>query len=188
MRAWVLPIFAMVAACGARTGLGVPLREDASVPDAHHPLDGGVDAPIDAEPDVLPSPLCASVDASKPAVICAATVRVGAITIGGSSSCFVDLLVHEGDQGTVSYACDGSSEFAAGDFPKGTFPGGVSGTNVDLCSGTTFVWSDGCTWASAQRIAGDVASGTLTFTYDEQPISGDGCDPPCTASGPVIVQ
>ena len=115
------------------------------------------------------------------------SVGVGFIT-PSSPTCYVDLLVHEGDQGAVTYACNDPSDFATGVFPGGTFPGSVSGTTVNLCSGTTFQWSDGCTWASAQRIYGDVTSGTLTFTYDEQPIQGTGCEPPCTASGTVIVQ
>lgn len=183
-------VAALACACGARTGLGVPMREDASVHDASadvHPKDAAPDAD-DAGPDAPPSPLCAVVDAGPPAQICTVSVRVGVIT-KSSGTCFVDTIVHTNDVGTIRYACgDAGSDWAVADFDGGSFPGSISGDVVNLCTGTTFPWSDGCTWASAQRIAGGIEAGTLELTYDEQPIEGGTCDPPCGASAPVLVQ
>jgi hypothetical protein len=155
--------------------------------DVKHDAPPVEDAPDDV-PDVATSPLCAVVDAGIPMSVCTKDVRMGHITLS-MASCYVDVVMHEGDQGFLNFACNGDpSIWANAKFPKGTFEGSTSGTVVDLCTGTTFPWSDGCTWASAQRITGDVTSGTLSFTYTEQPISGSGCEPPCSASGPVYVQ
>jgi hypothetical protein len=182
--------------CGARTELGAPIAEDASVhdarPDAH---DAGSDVALDVGSDAPPSsPLCAATDAGPPAHICSVSVRVGAIT-PSMATCFVDTVVHEGDVGTVRYACqDAPSLWAVADFDGGEFVGTVKDDSVgvkellDLCTGTTFPWSDGCTWASAQRITGGIMAGKLSFTYEEQPIQGTGCEPPCSATGTLIVQ
>jgi hypothetical protein len=178
--------------CGARTELLEPNPADASVSvhDAHHDVheEAPPDAPDDVLPDVPSSPLCAVPDAGIAKTVCTNDAKVGIIT-SSMPSCYVDLVVHPGDQGFVDYACmNDPSTWALAKFPGGTFTGSVQGTMVDLCTGTTFPWSDGCTWASAQRITGDVASGTLLFTYEEQPISGTSCEPPCTAHGSISVQ
>jgi len=49
---WVFLVAALAAACGARTGLDVPLHHDAG-PDAHPRLDAGLDV-FDAPPDFPP--------------------------------------------------------------------------------------------------------------------------------------
>jgi hypothetical protein len=181
-----------LGACAARTGLDAPEEEDASAHDAtthdaSHPHDAGIDAPI-VFVDASPSPLCASSDAGIPKSVCATNVHVGHITVS-MTTCFVDLVVHEGDNGVVSYACNGDpSTWADAIFPDGGFVGTIAGSNVDLCTGTVFPWSDGCTWASAQKITGDLDSGTLSFTYEETPIEGGSCEPPCSAQGTILVQ
>ncbi len=120
--------------------------------------------------------------------MCTVDVHVGAIT-PSMGTCFVDTVVHEGDDGFVNFACNGDpSTWAGAKFAKGEFLGSVKGTIVDVCTGTTFPWSDGCTWASAQRITGDLDSGTLSFTYEETPIEGGPCEPPCSAQGTILVK
>ncbi len=196
-RAHVAFACVLMSGCGARTELGAPITADASIiTDANsvdaHVADTGHDVtPIaDTGADVVPSPLCAVVDGGVPQSVCTANVHV--VNVAPSSvTCYVDTVIHTGDNGTVSYACNGSSSnWAVADFGAGVeFTGSVhDGTVLDLCTGTTFPFSDGCTWASAQRITGDVASGTLSFTYEEQPIAGTGCLSPCSASGTILVQ
>jgi len=194
MRVVVWVVFA--CACGARTELGAPIGADASVADAHPKHDAAPDVaqPIDAAPDVPSSPLCAAQDAGPPVDICTVSVRVGAI-VPSMSTCFVDTIVHEGDVGTVRYACqDAPSNWAVADFDGGEFVGTATDDStgvkeiVDVCTGTTFTWSDGCTWASAQRISGGIQTGELSFSYDEEPIDGGPCEPPCTATATLIVQ
>ena len=123
-----------LGACAARTGLDAPEEEDASAHDAtthdaSHPHDAGIDAPI-VFVDASPSPLCASSDAGIPKSVCATNVHVGHITVS-MTTCFVDLVVHEGDNGVVSYACNGDpSTWADAIFPDGGFVGTIAGSNV----------------------------------------------------------
>jgi hypothetical protein len=92
-----------------------------------------------------------------------------------------------GQMGTLAYSCNGGS--ALGTFGAEMLPGAFTAGDVDICFGTTFVFSDGCTWESAQTITGSLASGTLEFSYVEQPAPDQfGCDSPCTASGTIAVQ
>lgn len=189
MRVFVAWLAIVSCACGARTELGAPAPEDASVVDATEPHDAAPEEapPIDdAGTDAPLSPLCTAYDAGAPASPCTAPLHVGAIT-PSSATCYVDLIVHEGDEGTALFDCDGGG-WAEAHFAGGTFTGAIQNGEVDLCSGTTFPWSDGCTWASAQRISGNLESKTLTFTYDEQPIAGTGCESACSATGTVLVQ
>ena len=97
---------------------------------------------------------------------------------------------------TIEYACDGVSTWASATFNGTTFAGAVTnGSFVDICIGTIYPWQDGpacnykqSTWASAQRIYGDVATGAVTFVYDEKQIAGNSCDIACTAQGDIAVQ
>lgn len=187
--------FVFFLGCGARTELDVP--RDASAPDAKvH--DAGMDAAeedvVDAGPDVILSPFCTPTDAGKPEKTCIMQGTVG--TVVTQSGCYVDVVVHEYDKGTIEYACDGVSTWAIAKFNGTTFAGAVTGgTFVDICIGTVYPWEDGpacnykkSTWASAQRIYGDVATGELTFVYDEKQVAGMSCDIACTAVGDIAVQ
>jgi len=182
---------ALLVACGARTELVAPPEMDASVDQVAH--DAGVDHAIhDAATDVVtmdvnPKALCVLPDAGVPKITCTSPLHAGFIP-PSSSTCFVDTLVKTHDDGTLTYACNGDpSTYAMATFDGGTFLGTIQGTNVDVCTGTTFPWSDGCTWSSAQHIAGDLSTGTLEFTYAEQPIAGQGCESACSAQGPINV-
>ena len=100
-----------------------------------------------------------------------------------SSSCYVDTLVHAGDEGQVLECPDGGVIA----FGNVQFAGAASGRRYDLCSGSTFRWSDGCTWRSVQRIRGDLATG-LVFHYAEGMMDGTGCaSSSCTATAEIQV-
>ncbi len=189
--------FTLATACGARSELGVPETGDATATSnaAHDAgLDAASDAERDAAQDVVASPLCVSVDSGFPQSVASRGVHVGHITLS-MASCFVDTVIHEGNAGDIDYAFNGDpstwaiADFAtdAGVWPGAEFRGSIHGNVIDVCTGTTFPWSDGCTWATAQRITGDVTSTALTFTYEEQPIVGTGCEPPCSATGPIYM-
>jgi hypothetical protein len=189
-----LAVFVFVIGCGARTELDVP--RDASAPDVKHhdaAKDVGEDV-VDAGPDVILSPFCTPTDAGKPEKTCIMQANVGAVVT--QSGCYVDVVVHEYDKGTIEYACDGVSTWARASFNGTDFEGAVTnGTFVDICIGTVYPWEDGAacnykksTWASSQRIYGDVATGGLTFVYDEKEIAGTSCDFACTAVGDITVQ
>ncbi len=181
--------------CGARTELDVP--RDASEPDVK-PHDAAKDVTeedvIDAGPALILSPFCTPTDAGKPAQTCILQATVGAVST--ASGCYVDVVVHEYDTGTIEYACDGLSTWAEATFNGKTFEGAVNhGTFIDICIGTVYPWQDGpvcnykqSTWASSQRIYGDVTTGDLTFVYDEQQIAGSSCDIACTAVGDVVLK
>jgi len=188
-------LFFFVLGCGARTELDVP--HDASAPDVKHhdaSMDVAEEDVGDAGPDVILSPFCTPPDAGKPEKTCIMQGTVG--TIVTQSGCYVDVVVHEYDTGTIEYACDGVSTWASATFNGTTFAGAVTnGSFVDICIGTIYPWQDGpacnykqSTWASSQRIYGDVATGGLVFVYDEKQIAGNSCDIACTAQGDIAVQ
>jgi hypothetical protein len=189
-------LFGFLVGCGARTELDVP--NDAAPPDAkiHDAAKDVAEEDVaDASPDVIiRSPFCTPTDAGKPEKTCIMQGKVGTIVTQGG--CYVDVVVHEYDEGTIEYACDGVSTWASASFNGTTFAGAVTnGTFVDICIGTVYPWEDGpacgykkSTWASAQRIYGDVATGDLTFFYDEQQIAGMSCDIACTAQGDIALQ
>jgi hypothetical protein len=190
-----LPWLLLLVGCGARTELDV--IRDAGPADAHAHHDAVADVVDedveDAGPDVLLSPFCATGNEVEPASVCSVQATVG--TIGTQSGCYVDIVVHEGDTGVVEYACDGKSTWARATFNGTTFLGTINGSFVNICIGTVYPWTDGAfcdyhksTWASAQRIYGDVASGELTFVYDEKQVSGMSCDIACTAVGALAIQ
>ncbi len=142
--------------------------------------------PMDAGSFDGGSPLCNGVGGDLGPSPCMATLTAGTIT-ANNPGCYVDVEVMSGQTGTLSYACGGGGISAAigGNVLLGAFSDG----DVDMCFGTTFQFSDGCTWESAQTITGSLASGVLQFSYVEQPAPGQfGCDSPCTASGTLTVQ
>ncbi len=110
-------------------------------------------------------------------------------SISTRTSCFVDTVAHAGDKGTLTYPCDGDGE-ATLTFGNRSFSGAsLGGGNVNVCTGTEYPWSDGCSWTSAQRVTGSVASGTLRFTYGEAPKAGEhNCAGACTASATVRIE
>jgi hypothetical protein len=188
----LLPLGVVSVACGARTGLSA---DEVAPVDAGReaeldpPRDARVEAPVaivDAGRDTGPSLLCTPFDAGSgaDAGTCSRSVRVTRVT-RSTSTCFVDLAFDVGEIGTLRFACGGGAAEMV--FSRGTFRGGYDGQSVDVCAGTTFKWSDGCSWDSAQRALGELGSGELSFTYVEQTTAGSGCSSPCTATGTVEV-
>lgn len=186
----------VVAACGARTGLGavaddgtatVPPPGGGDASSGPRPPPPPADAGADVGPDVLtpPSPICVAPDGGLGATTCRRTLRVLAIT-KSSLSCFVDTIVKDGDRGTLVFDCDGGG--AEIQFGAHTMTGSFDGRRVDTCTGTAFDFSDGCRWNSAQRIQGDLTQ-QLRFDYAESPAPGErGCLSPCSASAVVVVE
>jgi len=189
-----LGVLLLVAACGARTDPGSrALEPDDAGPDASvH--DAGRDATRDAPQDSPPDPL---VDASGPAMCvvadaggppfpdaCGMSAKMTSFT-PSSSTCFVDVAVKLGEAGALTFFCQGGH--ASANFGHGEFLGNYTGKTFDVCIGTTFSYSDGCTWKSAQRITGDPASGHLAFSYEEAPVGGTSCASPCSATGVITL-
>ena len=193
-----LLVCSFLLGCGSRTELDVPAG-DAGAPDVAKIHDASLkdvaeeDASDDG-PTLILSPFCTPPDAGKPAKTCKVQATVGAVATQGG--CYVDVVVHDNDVGTIEYACDGVSTWASAYFNGKTFEGAVTnGSFVDICIGTVYPWQDGAfcdykksTWASSQRIYGDVATGSVMFVYDEQEIAGQSCDIACTAFGDITVK
>lgn len=190
---WIVAVLA--TGCGARSELYVDIA-DAAI-DVRPIRDAAPDVEVvDTGVDVPKSAFCIANDAgvpTNPANVCTASLIVGAIA-KQSGGCYVDVAVHEGDTGIIHYACNGDpSTWAAVTVGATTFEGAVNGTILDVCIGTTYPWQDGAfcnyaksTWASAQRIYGDITSGKLTFIYDEQQVGGSSCDIACWAQAEVV--
>ena len=116
---------------------------------------------------------------------CAVTLSVGTI-VPTPSSCWIDQKVSNVTT-TLSWDCKTGAAEADFDVPfEGTVdPNG----NVSIQATTTFPWSDGCTWESAQVIAGQLSSKALTYSYSEHPIQGTSCAPDyCKSTATVSVQ
>jgi hypothetical protein len=114
--------------------------------------------------------------------------KVVITSISTRPSCFVDTVAKSGDTGTLTFPCDGDGE-ATLTFGTRSFAGADVGGKVNVCTGTEYPWSDGCTWTSAQRVTGSITSGTLDFTYGEAPRPGqNNCARACDAHGTVRIQ
>ncbi|MDB4994177.1 MAG: hypothetical protein JWM74_1609 [Myxococcaceae bacterium] len=190
----------LVVACGARTDLilddGI---DEVDVVDASIPRDASTDARVRDASEDAPSPRDAGLDVAKPSsrcdiadagsppfpTACGHSLRVLSLK-PSSATCFLDLAISQGSVGAMTVFCNGG--YASADFGKGTFQGTFDQGAVSMCIGTTFTYSDGCTWQTAQRISGTLASGTLAFEYAEAPIKGTNCASPCSATGTIEVK
>lgn len=184
----VVLLFFLVG-CGSRTALPAPeeeFDEDASIDGSIRKRDAGRDAPIaDVIEELVYDPTCVA-DAGPPgAAACKATLHVMAFQ-KSMPSCFVDVVAMEGDTAALSYDCTPTGNARVVVNGK-TFAGTYDGKTLDVCTGTTFPWSDGCQWRSAQHFRGDPKGGTLTFTYSEMPYQGTNCQSPCQASALVKI-
>jgi len=101
------------------------------------------------------------------------------------ASCWIDQQVAN-QTATLEWACDSGEATASFEV---LFVGTVRAGVVALEATTIFPWSDGCTWQSRQRIDGALASGSLTYSYSEEPVEGSGCAPAyCKATAQVLVK
>jgi hypothetical protein len=141
----------------------------------------------------IPAPeICNGVDDNCNGVIdadcekgsCSPTLRVVSLT-KSMDSCFVDA-VQVDSEGVLDFPCEGGPVSAM--FGPILFDGAITAGALSMSATTTFEWSDGCTWGSNQTITGTLASGSLAYTYEELPIAGINCLPPCTASGSLDVE
>jgi hypothetical protein len=203
---------AALVACGARTDLGTAENADATIDvDEDTYLDGGRDVSV----DVLLCPVAPW--SSRPTIpgpcppVCGQTpgLTVGPITVS-SPTCDVNLVLQEGERGDLGrpccndHYCQWPTPFDAGGLqifaelgatlPQVIFYGTIDNSGVmSVCAGTTFVGSDGCTWATAQTITGPTPAaceddvGPFTFSYEEQPVAGTNCHPACTATAPIFI-
>jgi hypothetical protein len=193
--AMVLLGASLVAACGARTSLpssdDSPLVADAGVVDAAQDAiaDAAHDGSREAEPfDAGPPPeICTPPEGGVALTTCQRSLVVTSL-LRSNPRCFVDAVVAVGQQGLLIYPCNADGP-ATITFGTRGFTGAYIGGVVDVCTGTTFPWSDGCQWTSAQRIVGPLASGALAFTYAEAPAQGQSaCLRPCSAQGTLQLQ
>lgn len=116
---------------------------------------------------------------------CKRRVVINAITT--RLSCFVDTVAKDGQEGTLTFPCSGDGE-ATLTFGTRSFSGSEVGGQINVCTGTEYPFGDGCTWTSAQRVTGSIASGTLRFTYGEAPRPGQhNCASACEAHGTVRI-
>jgi hypothetical protein len=87
----------------------------------------------------------------------------------------------------LTFPCDGNGP-ATLTFGTRSFAGARTSGDVEVCAGTQFPWDDGCTWTSAQRVSGSIASGELRFVYGEAPKAGQRrCMPACGATGTIRI-
>lgn len=148
------------------------------------------DVALDARPDVrdaAPSAICVVPDGGfvPGGPLCWHTLEVLEIT-RSSSTCFVDTVVKEGAFGELAVDCSGGAAEAT--FGDHVFRGSFDGDQVDICTGTSFDWSDGCRWDSSQRVQGSIGSGEVRFDYTEAPAPGQTrCLTPCTATARVLI-
>ena len=149
-------------------------------------VDGGRDAGVDA--GIRNPAICEGTQAHFTLMMpCVQRVTVLDVT-ASAPSCFVDVRVRAGDVGTLVWDCLSDAGRAQVNFQNTIFEGNAAAPSVAVCNGTSFPWSDGCFWRSAQRIEGAVAPGAvLTFSYVERPDEGAGCASPCSATGHVRV-
>lgn len=132
--------------------------------------DSGITERIDAGSRLCTPGLPLGADA------CARRVEMGVLRLS-SSSCFVDVIPASREEGTLTFDCDGGG--AELRFGSGAFVGRYQEGVVTLCAGTEFDFSDGCHWASAQRVEGSLSS-ILTFSYEEHAVMGGPCASECS--------
>ncbi len=138
----------------------------------------------------LPSAVALCTHPPSPAAtgpICTRTVVVTSLA-RSSPSCFTDTVIEDGQRGTLSFPCQGDGPVSVR-FGGAVFTGSQVGGKLEACDGTEFPWSDGCSWTSAQRVAGHVGDRVLSFTYGEAPKAGQhSCASACSATGTVAVE
>lgn len=103
-----------------------------------------------------------------------------------SPSC-IDFPVEAGTTGGIQYPCEGGPVSAV--LGSISFSGFVSDGLVSLSGTAQLIGPDGCLWQTDHFIDGKLASGTLTYSYQEilltpPPID---CWSPCTETGTVEV-
>lgn len=158
----------------------MPARLDMPVPvDMPIPID------IPIAHDAGERTTCTGSSGPTSSTLCTQRVRMGVVTLS-SFTCFVDVRPMLDEQGTLTFDCEGGGALLV--FDGGArFTGTSMGSNIDVCTGTDFDYSDGCHWQSAQYVSGYFLDGFLTLTYAERPTTGTACAPPCSATATVTI-
>jgi hypothetical protein len=106
-----------------------------------------------------------------------------------SSPGCVDFPVETSSRGVIEYPCGGGAVSAT--LGSVAFTGSVTNGDVFL-TGTRYIHPgespDGCTWRTDHFIQGNVGSGTLSYSYAEEFVSGIDCWTPCTEIGTIEIQ
>ena len=164
--------FAVVAACSASSSRSGFPGDDAGT---------SVD---DAATDASAPPIfgdAAARDATGSGTSCERDITLGKVSIS-NQACFVN--EHVSNKKTkLAFACAGGA--ASATFDGHVFVGTITGDVIALADVETFTFNS-CQWQSTEKIDGDLAKGTLTYSYAEKPVVT--CpDTPCTAGGSVSV-
>lgn len=158
---------------------------DAGVRDGGSPRDAGlVDAGLTRDAGAPTS--CRNAPGPQSGRRCSRKLRLDSLS-RSTFSCFVDVRIDVAEEGTLEWECDQPMGRAEVRFARAGFTGVVNGNELDVCFGSEFDWSDGCRWTSAQALRGSLASSSLQLTYAEAPLTGAGCQTPCSASGVVTI-
>jgi|GEM_PF-2834074 hypothetical protein len=155
------------------TELGI--RLDQGFPDLPVP-DFRVDAFLDATAD-------SSADAGElPAQTCPINAPAGAIcshsislkTLERTAGCTIFPNVRVGEVGKVAFPCSGDGN-AAVVFGEVVFTGQVIQCMLSTEYAGPFDWSDGCDWSTSEKITGSLTDQSLTYDYEEHPLTTTGC-------------
>jgi hypothetical protein len=104
-----------------------------------------------------------------------------------SSPNCVDFPVEAGSTGSIQYPCGGGEVSAT--LSGIDFTGDVVNGEVFLAGTQQIIGPDGCLWRLDHTISGVIASGELTYFYEETLLSPpQGCWLPCTEVGDVEVE
>ena len=164
------------AACSSESRSLAPV-DAGSVADAAGVDAGRVDAAVKTKDAGDPF----SGEGGRAGQTCERSIDVGALSLSGPAG-FVNEHVSN-KSGTINFPCDGGKATVV--FAGKSFVGDVSGDTVTLSLVEPFIFNS-CQWQSTETIAGDLATGKLTYDYSEKPLAA--CtDMPCTASGSLDV-
>ena len=155
-----------------------------SIPDPGFPGDDAGASLDDAATEASAPPIfgdAAARDATVSGTSCERDITLGKVSIS-NQACFVN--EHVSNKKTkLAFACAGGA--ASATFDGHVFVGTITGDVIALTDVEPFTFNS-CQWQSTEKIDGDLAKGTLTYSYAEKPVVT--CpDTPCTASGSVSV-
>jgi hypothetical protein len=182
-RVFLLLCGASVIACSSTTNSRGYDEPDAAPPAGLDAGAGRADAGggADSESGTGNGPVFGGTEAGVTTGQCERTLAVGALSIS-NAACFVNQHV-ENVTTKLEFPCAGG--VAKATFGGHTFTGTVSGDTIELQDVEPFLFN-GCDWQSTETIQGDLANGTVTYSYTEKPVVS--CpDTPCTASGSLQV-
>ncbi|CAN5844772.1 hypothetical protein BH11MYX4_BH11MYX4_09550 [soil metagenome] len=168
-----LAVALVVAACSSSSSRSGFADEDAG--------SASDDAGADASAPPIFGDAGGARDAAASGTSCEREIKLGKVSIS-NQACFVN--EHVSNKKTkLEFACAGGT--ASATFDGHTFKCTITGDVIALTDVEKFTFNN-CQWESTEKIDGDLAKGTLTYSYAEKPVVS--CpDMPCTAGGTVSV-